>query len=159
MFGAIAALISLGSIGCGRPSRTPDEAKEGLSSSDPKIRRDCAEDLREDGRVPADAVPRLYAAIDKESDPDAYGAEMISLGASGDSGAKPYICGHKGGPAMNDSRAAHWQSKALGEWVHKNPGEGGCAMSDIEEVPRNQGPSETKAKPVKPPANIFAPGM
>jgi hypothetical protein len=154
-FCSIAACIS---FGCGHPM-TPAQAETGLESADPAVRRDSADSLRDGGHVPADAVPKLYAAIDKEHDAEAYGAMLLTLGTSGDTAAKPYVCGTTGGQGIDDPRVARWQSHALTAWLRKNPDQGGCSMSAIEEVPKSQGPQPTKTKPVAPKADLFSPGM
>jgi hypothetical protein len=155
---SIAVCSSLGSIACA-PPKTPAELEIGLESADPNVRRSSADELRDGGRVPAATVPKLYAAIDKEHDPEVYGAMLLTLGASGDMGAKPYICGNAGGQGIDDPRVSRWQSNAQVAWLRKNPDQGGCSMSSIQEVPRSQGPQPTKTKPVAPKADMWSPGM
>jgi hypothetical protein len=155
---SISACISFGAAACAKP-KTPAELEIGLESADPSVRRDSADDLREDGRVAADAVPKLYTAIDKEHDAEAYGAMVVTLGVSGDLGARPYICGQVGGQGIDDPRVSRWRGTAQTAWLRKNPDQGGCSMSSLEEVPRSQGPQATKPKRVAPKANAFAPGM
>lgn len=157
VFASLAAALALSSIACAK-AKTPAELESGLASPDPKVRRDSADDLR-DGPVPEDALPRLYAAIDKEHDAEAYGAELLTLGASGDMDAKPYVCGTKGGTGISDERVSRWMGHALVAWRKKNPDQGGCEMSEIQEVPISQGPSATKTKPVKPKAGWTSEGM
>ncbi|MEO8800764.1 MAG: hypothetical protein ABI551_22935 [Polyangiaceae bacterium] len=154
---SIAACLVLTLTACAKP-KPAAELESGLESPDPRVRRSSADDLR-DGPVPAEAIPRLYAAMAKEHDAEAYGAMLITLGASGDLAAKPYVCGDAGGKGIDDERIARWQSHALTAWLHKNPDQGGCSMSSIEEVPASEGPSPTKTKPVKPKAGMFSEGM
>ncbi|MEO7109218.1 MAG: hypothetical protein ABI183_02170, partial [Polyangiaceae bacterium] len=153
-----AACISLGAVACGHP-KTPAELESGLESADPSVRRTSADDLRDGGRVPSGALPKLYAAIDKEHDPEAYGAMVITLGASGDAGARSYVCGKLGGEGIDDPRVSRWRGTAQTAWLRKNPDQGGCSMSMIQEVPRSQGPQATKPKPVAPKATMWSHGM
>lgn len=155
---AASIAVCIFSIACGHP-KSPVELENGLESADPAVRRDSADGLRDGGKVPDDALPKLYAAIFKEHDADAYGAELITLGTSGDEAARPYICGNVGGQGIDDARVSRWQNRALSAWMKKNPDQGGCSMSAIEEVPRGQGPQKTNTKPVAPKANLLSPGM
>lgn len=158
MVASIAVCTSFGVAACA-PSKTPAELEAGLTSADPEVRRASADDLRHGGRVPADALPKLYDAIDKEHNPETYGAMLLTLGASGDMGAKPYICGNVGGQGIDDPRVSRWQGNAQVAWLRKNPEQGGCSMSSIQEVPVSQGPQHTNTKPVAPKADIWSPGM
>ncbi len=121
-------------VGCG-PAKSPAELEAGLNDPDPAIRRSSADSLRSRNGVPAEAIPKLLAAIDKEQDPEAYGAEMITLGASGVPEAKPYICKKFGDP---DIRMSRWANHAQLAWLKKNPGSNGCTgVATVPEVPKN----------------------
>jgi hypothetical protein len=155
--GLVSACIWIGVAACGH-AKSPAELETGLESTDASVRRDSADDLRDGGHVPQDALPKLYAAIDKERDPEAYGAMLLTLGVSGDAGALPYVCGNTGGQGIDDARVSRWQGHALTAWLRKNPDQG-CSMSQLQEVPKSQGPQPTKTKPVAPPATMMSPGM
>ncbi|MEO8875802.1 MAG: HEAT repeat domain-containing protein [Polyangiaceae bacterium] len=135
----LTALLPLGVFGCGHP-RSPAELEAGLDSPDPVQRRSAADGLRSREGVSAEALPKLYAAIDKEQDQEAYGAELITLGASGDAKALPYICKNVGGGADGDVRMSRWANHALQAWEKKNPGSNGCkgASTVTPEAPKNQ---------------------
>lgn len=116
--------ISLSAFaGCGHP-RSPAELEAGLNDPDPQVRRNSADGLRHGDDVPAEAIPKLLAAIDKEQDQEAYGAELITLGASGAAEARPYLC--KNNVSGGDPRMSRWTSHALTAWLRKNPGSTGC---------------------------------
>jgi hypothetical protein len=139
----LGAAISLGSIACGTP-KTPAELESGLDSPDPKVRRNSADGLRSGDQVPAEALPKLFAAIDKEQDQEAYGAELITLGASGSADAKPYICKNIGGGKGGDVRMSRWANHALTAWLRHNPNANGCTgISTVPEVPVNAAPAAT----------------
>jgi hypothetical protein len=123
-------LVSLAFVttGCGHP-RSPAELEAGLDDSDPVVRRKSADGLRHGDEVPAEAVPKLLAAISKEQDQEVYGAELITLGASGAPDAKPYICKNIGGGPGGDVRMSRWASHALTAWMRKNPTASSCTGS------------------------------
>jgi hypothetical protein len=118
-------MVSLAFVatGCGHP-RSPAELEAGLNDPDPAVRRKSADGLRHGDEVPPDAVPKLLAAIDKEQDVEAYGAELITLGTSGAAEARPYLCKNISGGG--DVRMSRWANHALTAWLRKNPGSTGC---------------------------------
>jgi hypothetical protein len=119
MFSSVLISLALGSAACGHP-RSPAELEAGLNDPDPKVRRTSADGLRHGDDVPADAVPKLLAAIANEKDPEVYGAELITLGASGVADAKPLICKNIGGGG--DVRMSRWANHAWQAFERKNPG-------------------------------------
>jgi hypothetical protein len=131
-------------VGCGH-ARSPAELEDGLNDPDPQVRRNSADGLRNREGVPDEAVPKLLAAIDKEQDPEAYGAEMITLGASGKPEAKPPICKKFGD---GDVRMSRWANHAMTLWLKKNPGSNGCTgVSTVPEVPKNAPPGTEASAP------------
>jgi len=143
----VLALAPLGLLGCGHP-RSPAELEAGLDSPDPAERRNAADGLRSRDGVPQEAIPKLLATIDKEQNPEAYGAEMITLGASGVPEARPYICKKIGGGEGGDVRMSRWASHALTAWLKKNPESNGCkGVSTVPEVPKNAPAGVTGSEP------------
>lgn len=125
--GVVLGVAVLGSIaGCGTP-KSPAELEAGLQSPDPVDRRKAADGLRKGDEVPPEAVAQLCAAADKETNPDALGAELIALGVSGSPDAKPRICKRFGDP---DVRMSRWANHAMQAWLKKNEGQKGCGAGD-----------------------------
>jgi len=102
----------------------PELAK--LENPDWKVRREAADDLREDGGPPASAVPALLTAANKEQNPKALQAMLLTLGASGAPDAKPVLDAHVADADADTRRAAH---KGLKSWQAKN---GQTVRKDIE---------------------------
>lgn len=118
--------ISFVVAGCRHP-KSPAELEAGLDSPEPEERRHAADGLRDGDEVPPEAIPKLLAAADKETDPQALGAELITLGTSGVPDAKPRICKKFGD---GDVRMSRWANHAMQAWQRKNPGQPGCTGGD-----------------------------
>ena len=154
LIGVILGGLTLGSIAaCGHP-KSPAELEAGLQSPDPVDRRKAADGLRSGDEVPPDAVAKLCAAADKETNPEALGAELIALGVSGAPDAKPRICKRFGDP---DVRMSRWANHALQAWLKKNEGQKGCTGDDavvVTGAPTSSGsaaPAPTTSAPQPPP--------
>ena len=90
-----------------------------LSSDDPSDRRSAADALRANGGPPQEAVPYLFQAISHERDAGAYGAMMITLGASGVPQAKPLI---EANLRSSSASIRRWAGTAMDYWVARNGG-------------------------------------
>ncbi|MGH7285569.1 MAG: HEAT repeat domain-containing protein [Polyangiaceae bacterium] len=156
--GAVLGIVTLGSImGCGTP-KSPAELESGLQSPDPVERRKSADGLRKGDEVPPEAVAQLCAAADKETNPEALGAELIALGVSGSPDAKPRICKRFGDP---DVRMSRWANHAMQAWLTKNEGQKGCTGSDATAAMPTAAPTTTAttaAPPPPPPGQPVQPG-
>jgi HEAT repeats len=130
MLSAVMISLAFATAGCGHP-RSPAELEAGLDDPDPVVRRKSADGLRHGDEVPAEAIPKLLAAISKEQDPEVYGAELITLGASGVPDAKPLICKSIGGGPSGDVRMSRWASHALTAWMRNNPTAPGCSGTPL----------------------------
>ncbi len=154
LFGVVLGTVlfggAFGSIaGCGHP-RSPAELEAGLQSPDPVERRKAADGLRKGDEVPPEAVGMLGAAADKETNPDALGAELIALGVSGAPDAKPRICKRFGDP---DVRMSRWANHAMQAWLKKNEGQKGCAgdAATATTMAPTAAPTATTTAPAPPP--------
>lgn len=144
LIGVVLGIVTLGSVvACGHP-KSPAELEAGLQSPDPVERRKSADGLRSGDEVPPEAVAQLCAAADKETNPEALGAELIALGISGAPDAKPRICKRFGDP---DVRMSRWANHAMQAWLKKNEGQKGCMGGDsgvvITGAPTSTAPTAT----------------
>lgn len=140
------AFLLLAALAACRQAKPPAEAQAGLESPDAEVRRNSAADLRAIDKVPDEAVPKLLIAAKNEKDPDALGSMLVTLGVSGALAARDTICAHY--RDENDKVAAA-ASRGIGKWLEKNPEQGGCAMSSVEEVPKSDPPQQVEVKPAK----------
>ncbi len=146
--------LAIGLAGCRHP-KSPAELESGLQDPDPAVRRNAADGLRDDDFVAPEALPKLYAALDKEDNPEALGAELITVGTSGAPEALPYICKYVGGGGSGDVRMSRWASHALKNWKAKNPSAAGCNG----QVPVSPTPNAATPDGAKPaPAPTVGPG-
>ena len=97
-----------------------------LGSPDWKERREAADDLRDDGGPPKEAVGPLVTAAGREQHPKALVEMLLTLGASGAPEAKPVIEAHVESP---DNDVRRYARKAQKTWKTKN---GQAVRKDIE---------------------------
>jgi hypothetical protein len=107
-------LLALCVPACGH-SMPPGEAIASLRSPDPTTRQHAADALRTKEGVPAEAVPALLDSFQKEQDPHARGAMLITLGKSGSPQAKASIDQAVQTAADPDNR--RWAGRALKLWM------------------------------------------
>jgi hypothetical protein len=134
-----------------RNGQIPPEQLAKLGSQDWKDRRDAADDLREDGGPPQQAVVALAMAASRERHPKALGAMLLTLGASGAPEAKPIIEAHVDD---GDSDVRRYARRAMKSWLVRN---GQNVRRDVE-TPAHQPaptaaptPQEETAKSAPPP--------
>lgn len=150
--------LAIGLAGCRHP-KSPAELESGLQDPDPAVRRNAADGLRDGDDVPPEALPKLYAALDKEDNPEALGAELITVGASGAPEALPYICKYIGGGGSGDVRMSRWANHALTNWKKKNPSAAGCnGQVPVSPTPNAATPSATPGGANPAPAPTVGPG-
>ena len=118
--------------GCRTKFGTADEAIVALQDEDFKQRVRAADYLRKTGAVPKEAIQPLLEAIENEENPNAYGAMLITLGASGAPEARPLICEKM---RTGDNQMRRWATGAAFQWAQRNGlakiavGSGGAAMA------------------------------
>jgi len=83
--------------------------------------------LTEGEGPPVEAVPRLWRALGKEQNPEAYGAMLVALGASGIAEVRPLIDARLNDPDGDTQRFAR---AALKRWLVRN-----MLMSEDEALP------------------------
>jgi HEAT repeat protein len=94
---------------------TPERAIGELQSPQAEARRNAADALRTPSGVPPEAVAPLLGALSAEQDPGARGAELIALGRSGASQAKPAI--DQAVMTAADPNMRRWAARALKYWM------------------------------------------
>jgi hypothetical protein len=82
-----------------------------LKSPDWEARREAADDLRDDGGPPADAIPALLEAARTKTHPKALGAMLLTLGESGAPTAKA--------PILASLQAADQDLRRYAQKAHK----------------------------------------
>jgi HEAT repeats len=109
---AIVALLFAAACGHHMP---PDEAMANLNNPDAKVRSNAADALRTENGVPPNAIPLLVQSVQKEGDPHAKAAMMITLGKSGDPQVKPMIDAYVQQAQSEEER--RWAGRALKYWM------------------------------------------
>ena len=112
----VLALVPLVAVACTR--MTPAVAIGSLGSPDPGVRQNAADSLRTDTGVPAEAIGPLIAAYERDTDPHAKAAELITLGRSGNPAAKPLIDAYVQRAKNQDEQ--RWGGRALKYWMIQN---------------------------------------
>lgn len=129
-----------------------------LGSSDPDKRKDAAEKLRDNDGPPADAVPQLLKALERETDPDAKEEMLVTLGGSGTPEAKAALEAHLNDP---DRHARKGAEKGLERWGKKT-GRSTEALAKIAQLKSPEAgvrrdAAEDLGKHDGPPADAVAP--
>jgi hypothetical protein len=118
------ALVSSTAVlsACRPASATLDEAYYDLSSPNPRARRKAADDIRAltDDAPPEQAAPRLLAALERETNPKAFGSMLIALGATGVDQAEPIIERYVGAPGS----MGRWAARAERKWLEAREARG-----------------------------------
>jgi hypothetical protein len=110
------ALATLLAVGCMRA--TPSMAINNLNSPNPGVRQNAADSLRTDVGVPDEAIQPLIDAYQRDTDPHAKAAELITLGRSGSPAAKPLIDAYVRDAKNSDEQ--RWGGRALKYWMLQN---------------------------------------
>ncbi|MEO8875801.1 MAG: hypothetical protein ABI461_09460 [Polyangiaceae bacterium] len=90
-------------------------------------RRNTADAIRHNGGPWEAAVPALLDAVSRENDPQALGAELIALGASGSRDAAAPICLYLRSASPDIKR---WARKAFYLWLPQNPDRPMCSEAE-----------------------------
>jgi hypothetical protein len=115
--------VAYGGLGCGG-SRGPAQSPIArLKSTDADERQEAADELRDDGKPSPDATRALLEAIAVEKDERAYGAMLISLGASGAPEAEGIICEKV---YADSARMRAWAKRAQKMYLERNRESKGC---------------------------------
>jgi len=128
--------------------RGPADPLAALKSPDPGERRSAADMLRDDPGPTPEEARAVLEAIKTETDEKAYGAMMITLGASGLPEAEPVICGKMYAP---DARNRAWANKALKLYLQRNRAAKGCPPPG--EAPAAAAPAPAAGAPAAAPAS------
>lgn len=104
--------------------------------------------LRDDPGPTPEEARAVLEAIKTETDEKAYGAMMITLGASGLPEAEPVICGKMYAP---DARNRAWANKALKLYLQRNRAAKGCPPPG--EAPAAAAPAPAAGAPAAAPAS------
>jgi hypothetical protein len=156
MHGRVTALVvalAFASIGChrGRHAKSPAEMVANLRSPEWETRRHAADQLRDDGGPIPEALPALYDAMMHEHNLKAYGAMLITLGASGIAEARPLIDARMSDPSEDMRR---WAKRALNLWLVRNG-----LMSENDDMPPLGDPLYGPPPPLPPTAPGSHPGL
>lgn len=157
LFAASLALsVGLGSLGChhggeDREVESPAEAVAALNDPSWEVRRHAADKLRDDGGPSPQAIPALWAAIQREREPHAYGAMLITLGASGIPEVRPLIDARVNAA---DEDMQRWARRALKYWLVAN----GLLAKDAD-LPEPPNPLYGPPPPLPPTAPGSHPGL
>lgn len=150
---ALVGVLTLASVGCrrGEHAKTPAEMVANLRSPEWETRRHAADQLRDDGGPAPEALPALYAAMAHEQHPKAYGAMLITLGASGIPEARPLIDARLNDPSADMRR---WSKRALNQWLVRNG-----LLSEDDDMPPPGHPLYGPPPPLPPSAPGSHPGL
>lgn len=148
---ALAPLGLLAPLGaCGGPHTHVASPIASLKSPDAGERRDAADDLRNSGGPTPEGTRALLDAIKTETDERAYGAMLISLGASGAPEAEPLICAKVYAP---DARMRTYAKRALKFYLEHNRASHGCPPPGTPPASASTTATPTTSSPTPAPSD------